>query len=289
MSGIKLGNLGGGGSFDRFTGFINYEVIAVNPTLAELKEAGVEWVSQEPVYQRTFDNDGDQVTITEVVFWLKSTDEEVGEIIMPIRFPISATPFVGSASGKCQYVNLYGRTTWAMDIEAAKVAPYFKPDGVRPAHKGERELYDFIRAWLNLSYNTKKNTYDQCLLDVSKILALDFSELKDTFSNVKAYQDARNDTYKVKVLTGLRTREDDSGTTRYNYVAYNKYFIRHFIDLNKRPDMVKSIEEFLSGDYNEFGTETNPIIYTVLPTKFDENAVKADAPEQQAPIDRPAF
>lgn len=274
---IKAGSLGN--TFARYTGLINYEVIAVNPTLAELKEAGVEWVSQEPEYQKTYDNEGVPVTITEVIFWLRSNDTNAEGIIMPIRFPISSTAYIGSQSGKAQYVNLYGRTTWAMDIETAKSNQYFKPDGIRNAHKGEKELYDFIRAWLNLSYNTTKGNYDECLLDVSKIVAKDFSELKSTFAEVKTYQDERKDTYKVKVLTGLRSRVDDNGNTRYNYVAYNKYFVRHFVDIVTRPDVEESVKTFVSGDYNSFGTENNPVIYTVLPTVFDPNKVVADVPD----------
>lgn len=285
---IKAGNLSK--KFEKYTGFINYEVIAVNPTLEELNEAGVEWVSEEPTYQRTYDNDGIAVTVTDVVFWLKSADPKREGIIMPIRFPIGANPYLGSHSGKYQYVNLYGRTTWAMDIEGVKSAPYFKADGVRVAHKGEKELYDFIRAWLNLSYNTAKGNYDHCLLDVSKIINGDFSELKDTFTGVKKNQDVRKDTYKVKVVTGLRSKEDDNGVTRYNYVAYNKYFVRHFVDIERRNDVVETVTTFMEGEYNGFGTESNPVIYTVLPTIFDENAVTADEPETDAALlTKPAF
>jgi len=210
-----------------YTGLIPYKIVAVNPNLAELKELGIEY-QQEPQYIHQNDDGSERALVR---FYLENREftyvnEEGEDVTIPegeiTRVTndhwISAEDFVGQNSGKTQYVNKYGRTTWALDMEDLETKSYFQNVEARAAKKGEEALYKFIFAWANMVYNVKTETFDECRVDISKVLNGDASELKAVVANLGEYT--------IKLLTGLKISEKE-GTTRIYQATYSKHFLKH--------------------------------------------------------------
>ena len=245
--------------FKYFTGVIPYNVVAVNPTLAELKELGVEYLQKEPEYITEMDFDGNIVKNTNIDFWVQSVpDSDIPEldILTQIRFRINHKDWVGQ-SGKTQFINRYGRTAWADSVEMLDSNPYFINEGTRPSHRGEEDLHKFIFAWLNMVYDTKSKQYDDCLVNIDKIVKGDLSELKAIVIGSKEY--------KVKIVTGINVVEKD-GKIKYYYTLYNQMFLKHNQTSTNR------LEEYITRDeYTKFKA-SGDLHFTYDIQEFDKSA-----------------
>tara|TARA_R110000824_G_scaffold191466_1_gene373174 strand:- start:1033 stop:1821 length:789 start_codon:yes stop_codon:yes gene_type:complete len=120
-----------------FSGLTNVNIIAVNPTMAELHAIDIN-VKQEPNYTVSF---SDQ-TYNKIVFWLKNEDASFKlEILMNNTIRTSQ-------SGKFQWINSIGQTTWS---EEAPSYDWWKPEGERKSYVGEETLINFVKAWANVA------------------------------------------------------------------------------------------------------------------------------------------
>lgn len=262
--------------FRNFTGVIPYKVVAINPSLMELTTLGVNYLKNEPVYLKSFENNGNKSEKVQIDFWVKSLDsKEVPEgldLTVPLSFLIDKESWIGQNTGKSQFVNKYGRTAWGNSIEDLNNNEYFINEGTRVAHKGEEELYKFLFAWLNMTYDTKNKVYDECILDIDKIVNGDFSELRSLVSIGKPYV--------VKVLTGLRPSEQEDGTVRYFPILYNKYFLKH------NQTKTDALQNFVNkDDYTSFSTEKRPVIYTYDITEYSKPSPDTtEKPKQESPF-----
>lgn len=245
-----------------FTGVIPYKVISINPTLEELHEAGVVHIKKEPEYQKEADFGSGPVRSTQIDFWVKSvpTPECDYDIVTKVTFKIDKSIYVGKTTGKTQYVNKYGRMAWANSELELNSNPYYINEGSRPAYRGEEELYKFLFAWLNMSYDPDRGILTECRVDVEKLFEGDFSELKALV--------AVGAPYTVRVLTGVRRVEDvNDGSIKYFQTTYSKYFLKH----NQK--ITTSLQKFVdSNEYNSFGTPANPVIYTYVVKEFNPSA-----------------
>lgn len=260
-----------------FTGVIPYRVILINPTLDELHEKGLTYIKKEPEYQKEADFGNGPIRTTQVDFWLKSvpTPECDYDITTKVTFQIAKNVYVGKTTGKTQYVNRYGRMAWASNELELNSNPYFLNEDARPAYKGEEELYKFLFAWLNMSYDPDRKILTDCRVDVEKLFDGDFSELKELVTV--------GEPYIVRVLTGVRRVEDEeNGSIKYFQVTYSKYFLKH----NQK--ITTSLQKYLeSNEYNSFGTETNPVIYTFAIKEFDPSAQPDKEPESKEKANNP--
>ena len=180
-----------GGGIKTYSGLTNVNVIAVNPTMAELHALDIN-VKSEPNYSITM---GDQ-DYNKVVFWLANADGNFKlEILMQPAHRVSQT-------GKHQWINNVGQTTWSED---APTYEWWKPAGSRKAYRGEDTLIDFVKAWANVAQGG-----DVSFDTMSAIVAGDTAEIKSLVDVLKPNQ--------VRVLIGVK---DD----KYQQV-YTKYFGR---------------------------------------------------------------
>ena len=258
--------------FKYYTGVIPYNVVAVNPTLAELKKLGIEYLQKEPEYvlEQTFDNGTTKNSIVE--FWCKSLpnpDYPDMELLTPVRFRINHEVWRGRNTGKIKYINKYGRVSgWVAEGSDLSNDKYWLDHEPRPMYRGEEELHKFLFAWLNMTYDTGKKEYDDCLLDVNKIIAGDFSELKTIV--------AGSPEYKVKNLTGVNVVEKE-GKIRYYQQIYNQMFLKHNQTSTNR------LEEYVHKDeYTEFKSGNGDLYFTFDIQEFNKS-VKPDAdPKEEA-------
>ena len=156
-----------GSGMKLYSGLTNVNVIAVNPTMAELHALDIK-VKSEPNYEVAF---SDQ-EYNKVVFWLANEDTTVKlEVLVQPKARVSQ-------NGKHQYINAIGQTTWS---EGKPSYDWWKTDGERHAFVGEETLINFVKAWANVaqgdevSFETGKKISNG---DVSEIKAL-INVLKD--------------------------------------------------------------------------------------------------------------
>lgn len=138
------------------TGFFEGEVVAINPTKAELsKLLGSELEGEEIVYTSTEEAEGKSIRKSQIVFWIRSIDDS--KYIKPVHFFLKdldrqntlteEEEKSGSKVRKHQYINNIGTTSWADKPE--NLPEWFTERPYRKAKVGEEEVYNFVMAWLN--------------------------------------------------------------------------------------------------------------------------------------------
>ena len=174
-----------------YSGLTNMNVIAVNPTMAELHALDIN-VKQEPNYYVEFNEE----SFFKVIFWLRNEDTAVRlEVLLTDKPRVSQT-------GKHQWINNVGQSTWS---EENPTYDWWKTEGQRQAYTGEETLINFVKAWANVASG------DNVSLDsIDSIVKGDVTEIKALVTALKENQ--------VRVLVGVK---DD----RYQQV-YTKYFGR---------------------------------------------------------------
>ena len=179
------------GGIKTYSGLTNVNVIAINPTMAELHAIDIK-VKSEPNYQVAI---GDE-NYFKLTFWLNNSDGNFKlEILMQNKPKISQT-------GKHQWINNIGQSTWSNE---SPTYDWWKPEGSRHAFGGEETLINFVKAWANVASG------DEVAFDtIDKIVNGDIGEIKALIDVLTANE--------VRVLIGVK---DD----KYQQV-YTKYFGR---------------------------------------------------------------
>lgn len=203
-----------------WTGLADCKVLAINPTLTELNDLGIN-AQNDPQYigddgrvrlDIWVKTDNPQNVTTKFSLWLENKHRE-------------------SQAGKPQWINKYGKTAWYNDESESQ--DWFLKDGVRQAYIGEEDLHKFLQAYLNVVYNTKDKKYDECRIDnMEAIFKGDYSELQ---SILTAYPDNT-----VRVLLGAKITEE--GNIYQN--IFNKFFERTCVKPN-----YKNWEKNACGEY----------------------------------------
>ncbi len=125
-----------GGGVKLYSGLANFNVIAVNPTMAELHELGI-MVKQDPNYYVELSG----IEYFKLTFWIKNDD-------LTTRFDIlmNGNERV-SQSGKHQWLNAVGQSTWS---DGEPEYDWYKKEGLRKALVGEETLINFVKRGLTL-------------------------------------------------------------------------------------------------------------------------------------------
>ena len=213
------------GGIKTFSGLTNVNVLAVNPTMAELHAMDIN-VKQEPNYDVAF---SDQ-EFKKITFWLANAD---GNFKLEILVNNTQKE---SKTGKFQWINNIGQVTWSTD---APSYDWWKSEGQRKAYTGEETRINFVKAWANVA-----NGDDVSFDTISSIVTGDVTEIKALLGALKSNQ--------VRVLIGVK---DD----KYQQV-YTKYFGR--VKPQRDALFVKSLNDdygAFNADFNadlKWGTHT---------------------------------
>ncbi len=222
------------GSIKSYSGLSNFNIIAVNPTMAELHAIDIK-VKTEPNYFLEL-NGEDYFKVT---FWVRNEDLTTRlEILMQNKPKISKT-------GKHQWLNATGQGTWSE--EAPTYDWWQQPETSRKAFGGEETLVNFVRAWANVAPGD--NVYFDT---IDKIVTGDVTEIKSLMETLKDNQ--------VRLLVGVKDG-------KYQQV-YTKYFGR--IKPQRDDLFVKSLNDEYGSFNAEFATdlkwgEFNPVLAVVSP------------------------
>lgn len=262
---VKVGKESVEGSFKMYKGMAAFNIVAVNPTKAELEALTGREIENDPEYVGKTDEGKEQVR---VVFYAKTApDAKLNngiEMLIPISFMLTKDYRVGQTSGKYQIIDKFGRTAWATKEEVqSKAIPQYTsgPANIsadyRLAWQGEEFLIDFLIQWLNIPgpavykdkvWVMKENTDDsEVSLDMAALFKGDVKELKELVTLAAAYT--------VKGAVGIRTVDNENGTRQYQAVFTRKFAKNAVTDYSKIDAAITEFQNAGGAPGTEFSTQ----------------------------------
>lgn len=229
-------------SFPKYIGVGVVNILAVNPTKAELEDIYGTQLENAPEYlgENEIEINGEKVKFPQIRldFIIKTIPEKNSGIDLKTKVSLFITKEYkyNKDRSKIQVINKYGETTWLSLTDAkAGVIPetlsWFEPADFRPAYMGEEELTGFLKAYLNVpskSYKKKsgeivtipnKEEAEMRFEKISNYFKGDVSELKDA---LKLFPEN-----KVKCMFGIRTTPEDK---QYQAVYTQKFLKSNISD-----------------------------------------------------------
>lgn len=208
-----------------YTGVCPVEVIAINPTVNELKSIYNKDEVLDPSYTKIDENGVKQ---TRLDFYLKNED-----IDLLTKMSIFLQDKVDvSSNGKTKFINKRIQTMYADSLDSIALNPkltWFDIKTAREAKVGEELLYEFLVKVTNASTD---ETSELMLENLDAIINGDVTELKNI--NDKLGKG-------VKVLLGIKDGQYQS--------VYNRYFQRF------AQNGTSAMEKRASGEYGGFTSD----------------------------------
>lgn len=203
----------------RYVGVAPVYVLAVNPTKEKLSE----------IYGRTVEKDLEYISEKEGVksaridFIVKTNAEKCDgiELVTKVSFFVANEFMFNKEKTKTKIIDKYGRTAWATKEELKeKAIPQYSsgPANIdkdyRQCYRGEEELTEFLKAYLNID---NVQTYDSAtgkwkMVEHPEMCEARLDHIEDYFtSNFKELIDGVNSqpNNQVKVLFGVKTTDDN--------------------------------------------------------------------------------
>lgn len=258
-------------------GLFEAEVIAINPTAEEYKDAlGIELPAESKATEY-LGKSRDGNTYLRVDVWLK--DVKSGDKFKTTFF-LEDKERENKDGSKKQYINNIGRCAWAADPN--DLADWFAKRDYRVAYVGEEELYEFLRTWLGKLDYMKENTVLQA--DWKKLMKGNLSELKSQVDGAYCTN--------IVALATIVMKEKDGETKEYQGV-YNKaflpaYALKNFRVVNysdpsvqsglraKKLKDLKPHERFVINVTGEYGCRDFYILKDLKEYNADDNLVASD-------------
>lgn len=273
---IKIGKKSEEGNFKFYKGMGAFKVVALNPNKAELEKLTGRTLEKEPEYMGKSDEGYDTLRLT---FYLQTdTEHHLNngiDLLIPVSFNLGKTQRVGSASGKVQVIDKYGRTAWATveDIRN-KTIPQYKngPANIdkdfRPACVGEESLIDFLKAWLNIPnpMTFKDDKWimvpnpeeSEVSLDIKALFSGNLNEISSMLPLAKEFV--------VKCAVGVKTNDDGGQFQSVFSKAFAKNAVKSYDSIEKEINSFQS-----NGGAPNTVFSTKPLHeYTVESTSFSE-------------------
>lgn len=259
-------------NFSRYIGVAPVQVLAVNPTKAELdKIYGRDM--KESVYTRVANRDGVTVPMATVSFIVKPDAKTGIDAILQVNFNLYEEFRTGKESGKIQVIDEYSRTAWVTpeqlktkEIPMYSNGPAKISKNYRPVIVGEEALLDFIKSWLGIpnidvyNQNTGSWVVNANPKDCEAYFANPRAFFKGDFSEVKSITSNNL----VKVLFGVQTGSDG----RMYQTAFTEKFAKNNAGTSGIERALKDRKE--AGAYANTEFEICPLKeYNVESTSFD--------------------
>ncbi len=223
------------GEFKKYIGIAPCQVVAVNPTLKELNDLGVNFKS-EPEYVGTLDVDGKQVPSVRIDFWIKTynTLGDGKEVLSRVSYRILKSMVKSNDGTKVKVVDEFNRDAWATKDEFQKheIPTYSSgkkanvSENYIAEYRGYQKMVAFLRQFLsiedvwdydNMCEKADKQNYALTFDNIDAFFKGDVSEIKEAIAL------APNN--RVRVMFGVKTKEDGNTTqeTFSDYVGKNGY------------------------------------------------------------------
>ena len=273
------------------TGIAPLKVLAVNPTKKELETIYGRELEKEPEYLSADEAGVKKLRIDFIVQTVIGENPFCNEeVITKISYFLEDKPAITSGGDKVYMLNLYGESA-CIPLEMAKAGKvpenmaWYNTTKMRPAFRGEVELIDFLRAYINIPNRAFK---DKVIPDVSKaeiqlesvkkyFVAGDISEFKNPVK-------IKIPTNKVLMAGGVRTTEDNKQYQSWYTKKPLKYATMNF-DYIKRD--IKDRQSQLNVD---FGPEDLKFrIFGNEPTSFTQQQPATGSSLLDGPINDDPF
>ncbi|WP_294063673.1 hypothetical protein [uncultured Fusobacterium sp.] len=222
------------------------EVIAINPDQKTLQKIIGKEV-EPPIYVRTQQfPDGEKDTV-DIVFWLKIKDAVARERVVRLQQTIVKSSWTSKTSGKVQVLNIFGHSTWITPAELkakdTSAYPWFRPEGLRLAYRGEASVVETISNWFNLPQPGKvEKDLTQAYCQIEDVPALFKGNFKELHQLVKLAE-GKEQTFKV--LCGVREGKDG----KMFQTVYNRSTLRNWItDYSKLASDISDISNAFYGE-----------------------------------------
>jgi hypothetical protein len=264
--------------FAKKVGLFEAEVVAINPTAEEYKEALDIELPAESKATEYLGKSRDGNTYLRVDVWLK--DVKSGDKFKTTFF-LEDKERENKDGSKKQYINNIGRCAWADDPN--NLADWFAKRDYRVAYVGEEELYEFLRTWLGKLDYMKEDSVLQA--DWKKLMKGNVSELKGQVDGAYCTN--------IGALATIIMKEKDGESKEYQGV-YNKaflpaYALKNFRLINyndvtvqsalrgKKLKDLKPHERFVINVTGEYGCRDFYILRDLKEYNAEDNLVASDA------------
>jgi len=264
--------------FAKKVGLFEAEVVAINPTSEEYKEALDIELPAESKATEYLGKSRDGNTYLRVDVWLK--DVKSGDKFKTTFF-LEDKERENKDGSKKQYINNIGRCAWADDPN--NLADWFAKRDYRVAYVGEEELYEFLRTWLGKLDFMKEDSVLQA--DWKKLMKGNVSELKGQVDGAYCTN--------IGALATVIMKEKDGESKEYQGV-YNKaflpaYALKNFRLINyndvtvqsalrgKKLKDLKPHERFVINVTGEYGCRDFYILRDLKEYNAEDNLVASDA------------
>lgn len=264
--------------FAKKVGLFEAEVVAINPTAEEYKEALDIELPAESKATEYLGKSRDGNTYLRVDVWLK--DVKSGDKFKTTFF-LEDKERENKDGSKKQYINNIGRCAWADDPN--NLADWFTKRDYRVAFVGEEELYEFLRTWLGKLDFMKEDSVLQA--DWKKLMKGNVSELKSQVDGAYCTN--------IGALATVIMKEKDGETKEYQGV-YNKaflpaYALKNFRLINysdvtvqtalrgKKLKDLKPHERFVINVTGEYGCRDFYTLRDLKEYNAEDNLVASDA------------
>jgi hypothetical protein len=200
-----------------YTGLHNVKVVAINPSMEELKAMGIN-ATKEPEYkteEQVKDADGNitgKYSKIRVDFYFTSGTPGINlSKTTKLSCWLEDRVRVNKDGNKEEWINKFGGSTWGKSIDVAPEYDWLSKEGLRKAYVGEVDLVNFVKSWANV------DPKDQATFDnVSAIANGNITEILSLFNAIKLNQ--------VKVLLGVKEGKYQTVYTKYFDRAYRNTF-----------------------------------------------------------------
>lgn len=256
-----------------YVGYAVMNVRAFNPTLSELINLGITpKKEEEPVYWI----DKNQSTLVKVLVDCALPNNT----IIKTDIPFFISPAEVSQTGKMQFVDKFGRFKW-IDVDLDTKQPdynlhtktqYFDYSDIRIAYRGEEELTEFLKNWLNV----KKD--QEFRLDTIENIYLN-QNLEEINNQLRLYPNN-----KIGVLLGVKEG-------KYQ-IVYTRKFERSWATDCK--NILKSLAQNANYIQGFFGNESlyvckqdavgNNIPVSIKLTKFNDSMIVSQVTSDNLPF-----
>lgn len=224
-----------GSSVKLITGIAPLKVLAVNPTKKELEAIYGREMEKEPEYLSA-DEKGVKKLRVDFIVQTAIGDKPFcdEEVITRVSFFLEDRPAMTSGGDKVYVLNLYGESA-CIPLENAKAntvpdnMAWYNTTKMRPAYKGEVELVDFLKAYINIPNRAFK---DKVIPDVSKA-EIQLENIKKYFASgdISEFKNAvkvKIPTNKVLLAGGVRVTEDNKQYQAWYLKKPLKYSTNNF-------------------------------------------------------------
>ena len=261
--------------YSKKVGFAEVEVVAVNPTLADLEELGVEY-QQEPEYLRESRDGNPTIRID---FWLKLLND--GDRLKNVSFFLEDAERSNRDETKLQYISSSGTCSWADDPN--NLPDWFTKRDYRVAKVGEEQFYYFLRTWLSkLDFRDPDTTIE---IDFKKLIKGNLRDLIEQIGG--AYCNP------FLVLSTIKTVEKEDGTIAEYEQIYNRdflpaYAMKHFrlVDYDdpqiltnlEGKSKLKAHEKFALQIHGEYGCKDYFKLKELADYNSEDNVITSNNP-----------